>query len=1106
VKIKNILQGVTFVLSVLFLSFGVSAAKIALVPTSPELEPLADKVLASMSSEDGVEFLERGEIEKALREHKLSAAGLTSSDFSGLNKIIHADLFAVISARKTGKETRAAGLIVYDARNGLRLVNTALSAKNQAEEIVKLLRQALKTVQYPKKRIFLSVAAIRDAGVPERFKYQTAFIAAELERRLGYIPGAAVLERDYLDSVNRERELTGQLFKLAPSARLVRLEFSPGSSPEIVNLTLRITDAANKELFSFSRKDCLKNTEETALETVKAISGYLKTSPPRVRVSAAAEAARFFAEYQFLNRMAGYSVARRKLNAALALAPGNLQYRLAEMKLNRAEGETGSVKDIISAISRNLKLAEKIKRDFPGCRGLYSPDYFNFYFSNKQYLLDEGDVKTLAELAGIYRPENLKWIRDKYYKFDLSDGINSFPEWKSYNRYCAEMCRFYLYWDADLWLKTNEKNILENQALSKDFFSKHPNRGQDWAAAWLFELLFQYRNMKQYAAYGNGPRSRSSLCRDVAKGIEKILSHSDEYISRAKTHPLDSVRICGLQVTLLKKTLLSDYDPVEFKKNLREYRRQISAGGRPEGKDDYVFLSFFAGDRMDLMKIVAEVKREAIKTAAENKEAGDTLSKAEMQNIFNQVRKGASPEKRAAEALRLMPQLRKCFSLSLTDPEVRDFFLKLRVLATNYATPMRSKVFTQLREAANHDVEIRQLHAFNLLDSLGARVKKENVIVKNAVWKNNELYFLLCREKFERLRKPTRFVYNHSWGIGRMDLKTGKFSMAAPWSSAEQVKVSRNHFPPVFCVADDFAAADCDNTLRVFAFPGGSSRKIGDLPSERLMGLSLMDGRLYVFVGRMAPKRTAASETILFSCKPDGSDRSIHISTSRDAKQNELDRQKPFIVYSMTADEAGKRLLFNCDSPNRSGNVKGLWEYYPASGKGRCLFDKKYRSIGGIMTRTGDRLYFSFSYDDYCIYDLKDDKGEVFFSTVNRSAKNYLKVKSRAAQGIFYCPPFFARPGQIWFGGDAKVVLITLPDIKRSPWIIMPNERLSPNVSWLLFPHPDRKSAVAVSSTGVYKLTPNPGGMETVEWKGPGVKKAGEEIFPRLFRYSSSVF
>jgi hypothetical protein len=302
-----------------------------------------------------------------------------------------------------------------------------------------------------------------------------------------------------------------------------------------------------------------------------------------------------------------------------------------------------------------------------------------------------------------------------------------------------------------------------------------------------------------------------------------------------------------------------------------------------------------------------------------------------------------------------------------------------------------------------------------------------------------------------------------------MDLKKQRLEQNLPWSKWERLynpRIAKTSF----AVNSNLAVASLNKNVYVFPLNGRKPWKIKDLPGQKVMALSLLAGRLYIFCGRSS--NNVSSETILLSCKPDGSDRMIHLSSSRDEKQNDLERQKPFFVHTMYSDEKQNRLIFSCNSPNRSGNISGLWEFYPVSGTSKCLSSIKWRSIDQVMTKVDDKIFFSFSGEQFCVYDMVGNKDEVFFSTVNRKAKNYLKVKFRASQGIFYCPPFFARPKQIWFGGDGNIKMINLSSPAKSPLIMMPQLSAGVTHATILFPHSDGISAIAISKRTIYKIIP----------------------------------
>ena len=103
---------------------------------------------------------------------------------------------------------------------------------------------------------------------------------------------------------------------------------------------------------------------------------------------------------------------------------------------------------------------------------------------------------------------------------------------------------------------------------------------------------------------------------------------------------------------------------------------------------------------------------------------------------------------------------------------------------------------------------------------------------------------------------------------------------------------------------------------------------IKDLPAKRIHRLAVLDGRIYAFVNNKNYRNNEQTETILFSCSFNGTERKINISTLRRKKQNFFDKQKPFKIANLFVDEKNKRLLFVCGAP-----IAGLWEFYVETGK-----------------------------------------------------------------------------------------------------------------------------------------------------------------------------
>ena len=216
-------------LFLIFMGAGTFAQnKIALIGDSEKTNQVADMVLAEMADKDDLEFLERSAIEKVLEEHKLQKSGLSSKQIPVIAKILHTDIFAILSSAQINKKTIPSSLRIFDARNGFCLIDTALPTEMQ--KCTAFIRNKLENLPSPKSFKFVSILAVRNVGAPAKYKRQMVHIAMDVERRLIAMPDLAVLERSELGLVNKERKISKKLFKLTPSAYLLDFEFAPAGS------------------------------------------------------------------------------------------------------------------------------------------------------------------------------------------------------------------------------------------------------------------------------------------------------------------------------------------------------------------------------------------------------------------------------------------------------------------------------------------------------------------------------------------------------------------------------------------------------------------------------------------------------------------------------------------------------------------------------------------------------------------------------------------------------------------------------------------------------------------------------------------------------------
>ena len=104
-----------------------AAAQVALVSSdkSEAIRNVLTLAEAKLSQTPGIKLLERQGIDKILAEQKLSLSGVVATDQAlTIGKLLSVDLFAVVEAGLDKKE--AAGLVIFDAKTGVRLWDAAL--------------------------------------------------------------------------------------------------------------------------------------------------------------------------------------------------------------------------------------------------------------------------------------------------------------------------------------------------------------------------------------------------------------------------------------------------------------------------------------------------------------------------------------------------------------------------------------------------------------------------------------------------------------------------------------------------------------------------------------------------------------------------------------------------------------------------------------------------------------------------------------------------------------------------------------------------------------------------------------------------------------------
>lgn len=300
------------------------ASTVALLGRGEAGQNLADRIFASSPEFD---FVERDRIQAVLQERKLSGDRLDSVAVRRLAPLLKADLFVLVSA---DKEEARARLLIFEPANGFRLADEQLPAENPEQAAAGLIRQKQTLIEAPGQTVFLSTTGIRDRALPRRHWIDAHRTADEFQRRLLRLDRLVLLEREELDTLIRERQLTGSFGKLAAASQLLALELGPGRSADEYFCRLLLYAPGGTVLFT---AEAYSTGDDPAGTLLEKLAHYLKRTPPPPAASddRKAEAARFFEEARWYKSSPLEEEQRMiaQYRTAWLLDPDNPEYRRA---------------------------------------------------------------------------------------------------------------------------------------------------------------------------------------------------------------------------------------------------------------------------------------------------------------------------------------------------------------------------------------------------------------------------------------------------------------------------------------------------------------------------------------------------------------------------------------------------------------------------------------------------------------------------------------------------------------------------------------------------------------------------------------------------------
>jgi curli biogenesis system outer membrane secretion channel CsgG len=258
-----------FVATATFLTFFVfsaniqAATRIAFVPdegTNAIPEPIPSLLINSFAAAKDIGVVERARVRDCLAELKLTAAGLASGEGAAqLGKMLAADLIVtgdVIDSGSGDNSTRICIFRVIDSRTGI-VLRDSLSPldelKTDVSPVVREIVDAAATARLPdEKRRYVSIVAVSSEEPGTQLDPVAQSLIAFLEHDLARTPGVILLERQRLEKLTQEHDLTGLDQRLKTSTVLIDAGVRRAADPLQITVTLQLHGLGGADMHSAS--------------------------------------------------------------------------------------------------------------------------------------------------------------------------------------------------------------------------------------------------------------------------------------------------------------------------------------------------------------------------------------------------------------------------------------------------------------------------------------------------------------------------------------------------------------------------------------------------------------------------------------------------------------------------------------------------------------------------------------------------------------------------------------------------------------------------------------------------------------------------------------
>jgi hypothetical protein len=910
-----------------------------------ELAKVLTLAEARLTDLPGLEVLERAAIDRVLAEQKLTLSGLVAADQAvKIGKLLTVDLFAVLDAEADTK--KVGGLVVFDAHTGVRLWDAGLpdgGLEASVQGLVRAVAAAVRKQRRTEKLRPVCLLTVRNVDLPRDMDAFCDSVGLLLERRLVASPDLAVLERRWLNQVNRERDLpTGSpLRQLLASVVTVELEVGRSAEKNGLRATALLSDAQGKSLgkvtVTVGKQDA--DALAAALFRAQAETLHVKLAPGEPQ--AKREAARFLREAEFFWAHKDPLRALPAIESAFALSPEDASLRVAV-----ARGLLAAANEVLDPggrlgvgafvhkvdpekLERSLNLARAGSERLVEVEAL--PEEVRLTpAGNVHKMLAASELHTFLQRVGGVTEDvpaaartvigTVQANQRRLFDVHLRRAAAAVVDRASFDRYSTAVSGslFELFnpgVSAEKWVEG-----LEQLRPWAEVARKHEDVRASSSRSLLSRALFSYRYPRQV--------NESQIVR-----LRKLWSELEE-------HPNRTIAVYGRLGAVATEVTFGKLSDDQRRARVRDYRLFVQGHLEKTAREPDAFrlnLYLAAADGIDLL-INRPGHREELKDLTEfmlaRKELAPTV--AQITAFSFQARRTAEDSRYAYGVLRR--------ALAIVDGKEGRFLsfaespMVLRFDRDRFRKEYRSRQddLIQADPSVAGDLLVSLPDTQTLLD---VHPKEEGIVwLQQPIVDQGVVNVAAVEVQGTPPRHSVLLVRLTPGQGGRWEGRKVAVSLRyQPWTGTKDNRFRLGiTFGTCACVHDGrYYLGTRGHGIFAFPFDGGEPERITTaegLPSDSVQGLACLDGRLYAYLGEgNKDAYVVAWDLRKRKCE-------VLASSRRKDKRSPFDDSSPLTSSFFQADPRRGQIVFSAFSPFTQMPLNGLWALDGKTGTFKRLF------------------------------------------------------------------------------------------------------------------------------------------------------------------------